>query len=317
MPLHGHLWTIRPFVRHTLRPETPPPSQPWSTVVQDPTVGPIRIQGRFSPRSGARACLVVVHGLGGSTDSYYMTAAATAAAPRPLAQLLLNLRGADGSGEDFYNAGLTADVHAALKSPELAGFEAIYLLGYSMGGHVVLRCATEDELDPRVRAVAAICPPLDLSLSAAAIDAPELWVYRRHILSGLKEMYAAVAARRSLSRPMLPMAEARRIDRVRAWDERIVAPRFGFPSAEAYYAASSVAPRLARLSVPSLIAAADADPMVPARTLRPALSSRPPLLDVRWIDPGGHVGFPRDVDLGMKAPLGVEPQVIQWLESRG
>lgn len=313
MSLHGHLWTIRPFLRHTLRPRTPPPSQPWSTVVDDPTAGLLRLTGRFSPRREARACLVIVHGLGGSVDSHYMIDAALAAAPRPLAQLRLNLRGAGGSGEDFYNAGLTADVHAALKSPELAGFASIYLLGYSMGGHIVLRCATE-ELDPRVRAVAAICPPLDLSLGASAIDHPGRWVYRRHVLSGLKEMYARVAARRRFS---VPVSEARAIGRLREWDERIVAPRYGFAGAEAYYAAASVAPRLARLALPSFIAAAEADPMIPAETLRPALASASPALTVRWIDEGGHVGFPRSLDLGLAAPRGLESQLIAWLESHG
>jgi predicted alpha/beta-fold hydrolase len=316
MSFQGHLWTIRPFLQNQLRPRKPPPSEPWSTEVEDPTVGPIRLQGRLSPPGpSGRACLVIVHGLGGSADSAYVIDAALAAEAQGLACLRLNLRGADGDNVDFYNAGLTADVHAALKSPALAAFEAIYLLGYSLGGHIVLRAATETEaLDPRVRAVAAICPPLDLDRGCAALDQPRSWVYRRHILAGLKDMYAAVAARR---RQRVPVAEARRITRLREWDDRIVAPRFGHASAEAYYAAATVVPRLAQLGVPSLLAAAAADPMVPADTLRPALVAPPALLDVRWIDEGGHVGFPGALALGFPAPLGLEPQAIQWLLGRG
>jgi uncharacterized protein len=312
MPLHGHLWTIRPFLRHLLRPRTPPPSVPWSTLVEDPAVGSIPLKGRFAARSGARACLVIVHGLGGTADSNYVIDAAFAAEAQELAFLRLNLRGADGDGPDFYNAGLTADVHAALKSPALAAFEAIFLLGYSMGGHIVLRAATEP-LDPRVRAVAAICPPLDLSRCCRALDEPRSWVYRRHILSGLKEMYASIAARRRLP---LPVADARRIGRLHEWDDRIVAPRYGYADAEAYYAAATVVPHLDRLSIPSLLAAAAADPMVPADTLRPALTAPRARLDVRWIE-GGHVGFPAALALGFPAPLGLEAQAIQWLLSHG
>jgi uncharacterized protein len=312
MPLHGHLWTIRPFLRHKLRPRTPPPSVPWSTMVEDPVVGSILLQGRFSPRPGARGCLVIVHGLGGTADSSYVIDAALAAEAQALATLRLNLRGAGGEGTDFYNAGLTADVHAALKSPELAAFEVIFLLGYSMGGHIALRIATEP-LDARVRAVAAICPPLDLDRCSSSLDQPRSWVYRQHILAGLKDMYASIALRRKLP---VPVAEARRIRRLREWDDRIVAPRYGYADAEAYYAAATVVPHLGRLSVPSLLAATAADPMVPAATLRPALAAPPALLDVRWIE-GGHVGFPAALALGFPAPLGLEAQAIQWLLSRG
>lgn len=282
-------------------------------MVEDPTVGPLRLRGWLTPRVGARACIVMVHGLGGSADSNYMIDAAHAAEAQGLATLRLNLRGADGENVDFYNAGLTADVHAALKSPELDAFEDIYLLGYSLGGHIALRAATEP-LDARVRAVAAICPPLDLSGCSSAIDEPRRWIYRRHMLAGLKAMYASVAARRRLD---VPVQEAARISLLREWDERIVAPRYGYAGAEDYYAAATVIPRLSRLSVPSLIAAATADPMVPAHTLRPSLLSPPAQLDVRWINQGGHVGFPSALALGFPGPLGLEPQTIQWLLRRG
>ena len=48
---------------------------------------------------------------------------------------------ADGRGEDFYHAGLTVDLEAAIASPELARYQRILILGYSLGGHVVLRYA--------------------------------------------------------------------------------------------------------------------------------------------------------------------------------
>lgn len=311
MSLRGHLWTIRPVLLHKLRPRTPPPSEPWSAVVEDPDLGPVHLRGRLVEPPDARACLVIVHGLGGDPESSYCIDAALAAAPRGLASLRLGLRGSDGRGEDFYNAGLTADLHAAIASPALARFEAIYILGYSLGGHLTLRAATEERLDPRVRAVAAVCAPLDLSLSADALDRPELFLYRRHILASLKRMYAALSLRRRL----VPVREANRIRSLRTWDDRIVAPRFGFAGAEDYYTYSAVAPRLALLRVPSLLAVAEGDPMVPPDTLRAALAAPHPKLEVRWLEEGGHVGFPGALALGLPAPLGLEPQVIAWLHA--
>ena len=94
-------------------------------------------------------------------ESRYARVGAGEALAAGMSCLRLNLRGADLEGEDFYHAGLTADLHAALADPALERYERVHLLGYSLGGHVVLRWATESG-DARVRSVAAICPPLDL-----------------------------------------------------------------------------------------------------------------------------------------------------------
>ena len=312
MPLHGHLWTLRPWFLHKLRPEAPPASVPWSTVLDDPAIGPVRITGQLTREPGARAIAIIVHGLGGDVSSHYLPPAASAAQRAGLASLRLNMRGAEGSGEDVYHAGLTADLRAAIASPELREFEAIDLLGYYMGGHLSLRYATE-EVDPRVRAVAAVCPPIDLDRGAAAMDRPERWVYRRNILVALKAAYAAVAARRSMP---APIAVARAIGTLREWDARVIAPRFGFRSPEHYYAEASVGPRLGRLALPSLLVATEADPMIPADTVLPSLAGEPPLLDVRWIE-GGHVGFPGALELGMGGETGLDPQIFRWLRAAG
>jgi predicted alpha/beta-fold hydrolase len=318
--IHGHYWTIAPWLFHVLRPEKEPPSTPFSASIEDPAFGAMTLHGKLRERPGETSLLVIVHGLGGTNESHYMIQAAAAAERAGAPHLRLNLRGAGGTGIDFYHAGLFADLHAAVTSPALARYERIYVLGYSLGGHIALRyaAAPASMRDPRLRAVAAVCPPVDLDRTAAAIDRPERWVYRRHLLTGLKQMYSGVARRRPAP---LTAEEARSISSVRAWDHRIVAPRFGYKSAEHYYAEESAAPRLGDISVPSLLIAAEADPMVPADTVRPGLRNASSRLDVRWLASGGHVGFPRSLDLGLGLSaqgnaIGLEAQVIGWLLQR-
>jgi predicted alpha/beta-fold hydrolase len=311
----GHYWTIAPWLKEKLRPTRPPPFTGFSVDVGESPVGPARCLGKISHLGGAKSLLVIVHGLGGNSESHYVIEAAAWAERLGLASLRINMRGAGGDGEDIYHAGLYSDLHAAITSAELDRYERVFLLGYSLGGHITLRYASSGSLDPRVRAVAVICPPLDLERAVAAIDRPERWVYRRHILSGLKEMYKAAAARRPMP---LPIPDAMAIRSMRAWDRLIMTRRFGYPSAEAYYARESVAPRLRDLAAPTLLLAAEADPMVPRDTLLPALTEHPPspLLDVRWIAVGGHVGFPSALSLGCGGVPGLSPQVIQWLQSQ-
>ena len=302
-PGQGHVWTVGAKLRQWVRPLAAPPAEPWQAVVEDPVVGPVRLSGRLhrgaATADGAESdeLVVLLHGLGGTIDSHYMPRGALAAEAAGLACLLLNLRGADYSGEDFYHAGLTADVHAALASPALRAYRRIYVLGYSMGGHLALRFATEAG-DPRVARVAAVCAPLDLGRSQAAIDGPNRWLYRRYLLANLARLYATVAARRPLP---VPVAEVARLRTIREFDERVVAPRHGFAGADDYYARASVAPRLGQLRVPALLVNSLGDPMVAAHAVLPVLARPAPRLAVRWVAEGGHVGFPRGVELGLDA----------------
>jgi len=67
------------------------------------------------------------------------------------------------------------------------------------------------------------------------------------------------------------------------------------------------------LEVPSLLIEARHDPMVPEETVTPALGGDFPMLDVRWIEKGGHVGFPENVDIGDSTGGQLERQVVDWL----
>jgi predicted alpha/beta-fold hydrolase len=303
MALRGHLWTIAPFLHRRLRPAPFPASRPWETVLEDPKVGTVHLSGwlREVPESGE--ILLLVHGLGGGTESHYLRGAVAAAEAAGISSLRVNLRGSDRRGEDIFHAGLTADLHAALASAELRRYRRVYALGYSLGGHLALRLGSEAG-DPRLAAVAAICSPLDLGLAQREIDSPRRWIYRRYLMNGLYAIYASVAARRPVP---LPVEEVVRIRTIREWDDRVVAPRHGFADAGDYYARESVAPRLPALRVPALLFNSEWDPMVPARAVRAALVRPVPRLEVRWIPGGGHVSFPR--------AMAVDRQVIAWLRS--
>lgn len=307
--VHGHLWTVYPRFRHDLLGAAPPPSRHWTTTGRDPEVGEFRLSGRY--HAGRQdELLIVVHGLGGSHRSSYAIDAALAAERAGISCLRLNLRGADRKGRDFYHAGLTADLRAVFASDLVRAHRTVYLLGYSLGGHVTLRFV--EDPPPSLCAAATICAPLDLEAGANEIDQPKGRVYRRHVLRGLKEIYRGVAAKRAV---MVPTEDADGIDTIRGWDETIIAPRFGFASAEEYWRTQSAGPRLANVNVPTLMVIARRDPMVFFQTLERFLPAASPI-DARILDRGGHVGFPPGVDLGDGASGGIEDQVLHWLRRR-
>jgi predicted alpha/beta-fold hydrolase len=308
--------TIAGYASRWLAPPPIPPAQPWETTLEDRDVGELRLSGELRDPGGARELCLIVHGLGGSPASTYCRLGARAAAARGAASLTLSLRGADRRGEDFYNIALREDLAAAVASPALARYERIYVLGYSMGGYVALHYA-RGPLDPRVRAVAALCTPIDLHAAQRHIDSPRAWIYRQHVLSGLKRIYAAVAAR-GRRVPSDPRA-VRAVRTIYDWDRLAIAPRYGYASPEAYYRALSIEPYLGSLAVPALLVAAEDDPVVPPHTIRPYLprmNGSHGAFEVRFAPRGGHLGFARGFDLGLGPERGLEAQVFAWCAQR-
>lgn len=312
MALSGHLWTLSGYLRRSLCPAQVPTSRRWMTSLCDPDLGSIRLTGELSEPRGARALVVVVHGLGGSCQSPYVVEAAARLVGSGLACLRLSLRGADRTGEDIYHAGLTADLAAAFASREVCAYERTAVLGFSLGGHVAVRFAV-DEPPARMRAAVAVCPPLDLAAAARAIDGRGSWVYRRYLLARLSEIYTEVAHRRQLARSVAEVRQARTFV---AFDSLVIAPRYGFVDAWDYYRSVSVGPELAKLETPTLLVAAEADPMIPAASLATHIPLSSEALECHWSKRGGHLSFPNDLDLGFAAEPGIYPQVLAWLRQR-
>lgn len=300
--LAGHFWTVAPELADRVRPVVAPPARVWATAITDPEVGTVRLRGVLREVDRATTLLLVVHGLGGSPESTSCRRAAVGAERRGWSCLRLGLRGSTGDGEDIYHAGLGADLAQALGDPALRRYDRVLVVGYSLGGHVVLWLGLAPE--PRVTAVAAISSPLDLDRSCRAIDRRRGFVYRRHVLRGLVAGYRAVAARRPVP---TPVREVARVRSLRDWDRLTVVPRFGFADVGDYYRRASVRPRLGQLVVPALYVGMRHDPMVPAWTVEPSLGeAEGGRLRVRWLDDGGHVA----------GPGAWEDDVLAWLDRR-
>jgi predicted alpha/beta-fold hydrolase len=301
---HGHWWTITPDLLGRVRLHKPA-DRPWSTLVPAHPDGEarLRIAGELGgPRSGD--LFILVHGLGGDAERPYMLDAAMALQARQRATLRLSMRGAGRSDPDFYHAGLASDLEAVLADPSLKSYSRMFVIGFSLGGHIAIHLALRGQSDPRLQGIVTLCSPLDLARNVELLDVPSGWIYRRFVLNNLAKIYMRVHG------------HAPRFRTIREWDSLTVVPRFGFDDVEHYYSSQAAGPHLREARLPILFVATQGDPMVPAETLAPHLRRAGAAVDVRWLRRGGHMGFLPNADLGLPGELGVFAQALAWCDAR-
>ena len=238
--------------------------------------------------------LVLVHGLEGSADSYYMRGIAEKAFRRGLHVVRLNQRNCGGTEKltpTLYNSGMSGDYRAVLD--ELAtgdGFERIFFAGYSMGGNLVTKMAGEfgEDVPAALRGVCSVCPALDLSACADALDRKDNYLYSRHFVKGLMARYTRKAE-------MFPDRYSRNgfgvIRTVREFDDAITAPCFGFRDAEEYYEAAGAKKVIADVRVPMLMITAEDDPFVPYVSFLAACVEKNPCIQFVPTEHGGHCAY--------------------------
>jgi predicted alpha/beta-fold hydrolase len=238
--------------------------------------------------------MVIVHGLEGSSDSNYVLGVAEKAYHRGYHVVRMNQRncgGSEGLTPTLYNSGMSGDYRAVFE--ELAsenGFKQIFFAGYSMGGNLVTKMAGEydDDVPRALRGVCAVCPALNLSACADALDRRDNFLYSRHFVAGLMARYARKAK-------MFPDRYSRNgfgaIRTVREFDDAITAPCFGYRDAEEYYEAAGAKKVVGQVRVPMLLITAEDDPFVPYASFLAARVEQNPA--IRFLAPqhGGHCAF--------------------------
>ncbi len=253
-----------------------------------------------------RLTLVLLHGLEGSSDSRYILGIAARAWAAGCNVVRMNIRNCGDTEQltpTLYHSGLSGDVGAVVHHyKKKFGLKQVALVGYSMGGNMVLKLAGEWGNRPPLCAVAAVCPAIDLAASADALHEPVNRFYEWHFLRGLLRRFRSKAA-------LFPRIYETRgigpIRSIRQFDDKIVARYCGFNDADDYYYRAASARVVDHIAVPTLILQAQDDPFI--RLLpetRAALQANPQvvLAETRH---GGHCAY-------LSSGIGDE---IHWAEA--
>jgi uncharacterized protein len=254
----------------------------------------VRCHCNWQEDRAAALTLIVVHGLEGSSDSQYARGVADKALRAGMNVVRYNQRncgGTNGLAPVLYHSGLSKDIEAVARDIiAREGISRLALVGFSMGGNLVLKLAGEwgRNAPKEFCAVAACSPALDLGASADALHEPQNRIYESYFLWALR--------RRMLEKARLfpEHFDTKRLHGIRSlreFDDKVTAYYCGFAGADDYYDRASAAHVVGDIAVPALILHAANDPFIRITSeTRQKILANPNIAFVEASD-GGHCAF--------------------------
>ena len=255
----------------------------------------VRLLLRASWQPGERAsspALLLVHGLGGWDLAAYGLATGALAHAMGWHVVRMNMRGAGDSARVYaglYNAGLDLDLVAAMNAVA-AHTPHIGVIGFSLGANLALLAAGRSGalVPPAVTRIVAVSPPLDL---AACVDQLESAINRPYQEYFMRNLRNAYRYRQTLRPDLYEAGGELRPRSLREWDQMITARHGGYTSGEEYYERSSSGPHVASIRLPTLLLAAEDDPLIPGESITKWPLPESGVVVREMLPTGGHVGF--------------------------
>lgn len=235
--------------------------------------------------------VLVLHGLEGNLESHYTGALLKTLAQQGYNAGLLYFRNCSGEPNRLprsYHSGDTGDLDFAIRHIQQAFIaKDIAVVGYSIGGNVLLKWLGEQANAAPVRTAIAISVPFNLNSAALKLETGLSRIYQRHLL---KKLTAAVLRKAQLHSPPFPLERLQELQTFRQFDNAITAPLNGFRDVDDYYNHSSCGQYLQYIRTPTLVIQARDDPFLPETAL-PAEDELGPAVTLELARRGGHVGF--------------------------
>ncbi|MCF6765612.1 alpha/beta fold hydrolase [Thiotrichales bacterium 19S3-7] len=231
--------------------------------------------------------VLLLHGLEGSVNSHYIQMSIDHLINAGYQVAVMHFRSCsyrmNVNKEKSYNAGDTEDFKAVLDTLIWRYKKPFKVVGYSLGGNVLLRYLEKYD-DWRIEKAVIVSSPFNLGLSVNQLSP----FYHKVFLKSLKKKVIYKVKRQGLIG--IDLTYLKSIKHLRDFDNYITAKMYGFKDAESYYRASSTRSELHQIKQDTLIIHAMDDPFIPYYTVpdNKELSDSTKMVLTEY---GGHVGF--------------------------
>jgi predicted alpha/beta-fold hydrolase len=262
-------------------------------------------------RVGGKKIIITLHGLEGSSNSKYILGMNRIFNQDNWDAVTMNFRGCSGEVNLVrrgYHSGETTDLDFVINTIfEKYDYEEMVLIGFSLGGNVVLKYAGEKgkNIHPKIKKAIGISAPVDLAGCSAEIEKRHNFIYLQRFLRSLKEKF-------KLKQHLYPDLDAERILASKTFgdfDGNFTAPVHGFASADDYWTKCSSRNFFQNLAIPTLLVNAKDDSFLSDSCYPFEAAKSNPNLHLLTPKYGGHVGFPQSHPKGF---YWSEEQVIEF-----
>ncbi len=245
------------------------------------------------PNQNAETLVIVCHGLEGNAHRPYMLGMVNVLLQNGFAALAWSYRGCGSKLNKqpiFYHSGATYDLQTVVEYAIKIGYQKINLVGFSLGGNLVLKYLGENgkQIPSQITKAVAISVPLDLAAGAIHLSSGFNQVYLRRFLKTLKMKVLQKAA---IFPDKLDVAHLPKCIDFVSFDNYYTGPLHGFKDAADYYAKCSAKFFLMDIAIPTLILSAKNDPFLPAACYPNPADFPNPMLYFSYPNKGGHTGF--------------------------
>ncbi len=243
--------------------------------------------------TGNDKVVIVLHGLEGHSYRHYVAGMVNYFARQGWDAVAFNSRSCSGTMNRqlrLYSHADAPDLAVAVEHVVQKGYKRIALVGFSMGGAIILNYLSKltNQVPAAVVAAAAVSAPVDVGSSARALAGWQNSFYRKRFL---KKMITRVK-RKAVQFP--GKFDITNIDKITTFDEydrRFTAPLQGYRTHEEFYKDASSAQHLLNIQVPTLLLIARNDPFMPPACYPYEQAKASDYLFLETPQHGGHVGF--------------------------
>jgi predicted alpha/beta-fold hydrolase len=281
------------------RTNTLPPPEERVFQVHEEEGAQVLCHCHWQPNKKEALTVIIVHGLEGSSESKYVIGTGNKAWAKGMNVVRMNMRNCGGTEQlspTLYHSGMSDDVGAVTRTLiERDGLKRIALVGFSMGGNLVMKLAGEwgrkHSAPKELVAVAGVSPAMDLAPSADALHELQNRIYEWKFLRGLRRRFRRKA---ELFPERYDRSHVEGSRTIRDFDHKVTARYSGFSSADDYYTRASSSRVAEFISVPTLVIHSTDDPFIRMMPeTRAKLIANP---NVAYVETshGGHCAFIAD-----------------------
>lgn len=239
-------------------------------------------------KRGSSRLVIYCHGLESDSQAHYIKGHI-----RTLGEfsdsLAWNCRGCSGEINRkpfYYHSGFTQDLEYIISQVQ-ERYKEIYLVGFSMGGNILLKYLGEAKQTNKIKYAIAFSVPLDLKDSSQELARKINMIYTQNFLRTLK---AKVRGKKNaLIEQSIDIKKVLGSKNLIEFDQHLTAPVFGFADAFDYYQKSSSLAYLSGIEVPCMIINAKNDPFLAGQCYPSPEKFKH--LQLWYPENGGHVGF--------------------------